>query len=433
MADRSTQNPSSGGNGRTDDSNDLFKTGIYRGWYVVAGSFVGAFVVFGLSYIFGVFLEPIQHDLGLSRASVSFIFSLQTVVIYVTSAGIGILADRFGVRRFLFAGAVALAFGGIWTSQAETYVGLLIAYGIITAAGLGAVYVVSYATVPRWFERHRGFATGIATTGLGIGMVTMAPAASLLVGAYGWRTAILVLVGGAAVAIFLVVPLFADDPASVDVDPKGEFHGDVPEYESVAWTTYRREIVAVATSRTFLLVFTGWVFVFGPLFTVIAHIVPHAGNIGVGTEAGSFALATLGLTTASARVVVGGLADRIGRVRTFVGCSLGLGVTTILLPFVDTAIGLYVFAAAFGFHYGGNGALLSPLTADLFGTANANAVFGLVSLSFAVSGLVAPWAAGFVYDLTGTYITAFFASGIICLAGAGLIAIAGYEDTNRPE
>jgi MFS transporter, OFA family, oxalate/formate antiporter len=397
----------------------------YRGWYVVAGSFVGAFVVFGLSYVFGVFLEPIQRDLGLSRAGVSFIFSLQTVVMYVAAAILGILADRFGGRQLLIAGAIMLALGGIWTSQVETYTGLLLAYGIVTATGLGAVYVVSYATIPRWFERRRGFATGIATTGLGIGMVTMAPAASRLVDTVGWRTAILLLVVGAAIAIVFVLPLFADDPASSNVDPGDEFYGEVPTYDSVAWSTYRQEMLTVATSRTFLLVFMGWVLVFGPLFTVITHIVPHANNIGVGTGAGSLALATVGLTTAGARVAVGGLADRIGRTRTFVGCSLGLGVTAILLPLVDTAVGLYAFAAAFGVTYGGNGALLSPLTADLFGTANANAIFGLVSLSFAVSGLIAPWAAGLVYDLTGTYTPAFIISGSACLVGAGLIATAG--------
>jgi len=75
--------------------------------------------------------------------------------------------------------------------------------------------------------------------------------------------------------------------------------------------------------------------------------------------------------------------------------------------------------------YGGNGALLSPLTVDLFGTANPNAIFGLVSVSFAVSGLLAPWATGLTYDLVGTYTPAFVGAGIAGLVGAGLLAIAG--------
>lgn len=428
MDDRGGSGRTSREHGRGTPVDRPADDGVYRGWYVVAGSFVGAFVVFGLSYAFGVFLEPIQRDLGLSRAGVSLVFSLQTVVIYVAAAALGILADRFGVRRFLLVGAVALAVGGVWTSRADTYGGLLIAYGVVTATGLGAVYVVSYATVPRWFERRRGLATGVATAGLGVGMVAVAPAASALVGAVGWRTALFVLAVGAAVAVLLATPLFADDPASNGVDPGDEFRDDVPEYGPSTWTAYRRDVTVVATSRTFLLVFAGWVFIYGALYAVLVHVVPHAGDVGIGAGGGALALATIGLTTSGARVAVGGLADRLGRARTFVGCSLGMGAATMALSVVDTAVGLYAFAVVFGVAYGGNGALLSPLTADLFGTANANAIFGLVSLSFAVSGLVAPWATGLAYDRTGTYASAFAVAGAVCVAGAGLIAIAGREE-----
>lgn len=398
---------------------------IYRGWYVVGGAFVGAFVVFGLSYAFGVFLEPIQRDLGHSRSAVSFVFSLQTAVIYVTAAVFGVLADRFGARRFMLFGGVALAIGGVWTSRAGSYGELLVAYGLITAVGLGSIFVVSYATVPRWFERRRGLATGIATAGLGVGMVTTAPAATALVGTVGWRSAILIIMSVAAVAIVFATPLFADDPATNGIDTGDEFYGDVPDRELQTWTSLRENVTEVTTSRTFLFVFAGWIFIYGTLYAVLVHLVPHASDSGLGTETGALALATIGLTTGGARIAIGGLADRVGRVRTFAGCSLGMGITTILLPFVTTTAGLYAFAVVFGIAYGGNGALMSPLTVDLFGTTNASTIFGLISLSFAVSGLVAPWAAGLSYDIGGTYTPAFVTAGIACVVGAVLIALAG--------
>ncbi|WP_226481927.1 MFS transporter [Natrinema amylolyticum] len=400
---------------------------VYRGWYVVAGGFVGAFVVFGLSYAFGVFLEPIQRDLGLSRSAVSLVFSLQTVVIYLAAAVLGVLADRFGVRRLLAVGAATLAIGGLWTSRTDSYAGLLVAYGVLTAVGLGAIYVVSYATVPRWFQRRRGLATGVATAGLGIGMVAMSPAASALVGVLEWRLALLALVLAATAAVAVVTPLFADDPASSGTETGEEFPDGVPEREPPDWATYRRELAAIATSRTFLLVFSGWVLVYATLYAVLVHIVPYAGDAGLGGGTGAFALAAIGATTAVARVGIGGLADRFGRVRTFVACSAVMGASTLCLPVVDSAAGLYGFAVVFGIAYGGNGALLSPLTVDLFGTANPNAIFGLVSISFAVSGLVAPWAAGLTYDLAGTYAPAFVGAGIVGLLGAGFVAAAGTE------
>ena len=399
--------------------------GVYRGWRVVVGCFLGALVVFGVSYSYSVFLGPIQSDLALSRADVSLVFSIQTAVIYVAAAGIGVLADRYGVRRLLALGTGLFVAGTALATRARTLPALLLSYGVVAAVGLGAVYVVSYATVPRWFGRRRGLAAGVATAGLGVGMLAVAPAASYLVSATGWRTALFALAGGAAVLLAAAVALVADDPPSRGVDPTPEFPTGYPERPPSDWATYREEVAAVAASRTFLLVFAGWVLVYATLYVVFVHVVAHAGAVGIGRRAGALALAAIGATTSVARVAVGWAADRVGRERTFVACSAVMGAATLALPLADTAAGLLAFAVVYGAAYGGNGALLSPLTTDLFGTANPNAVFGLVSLSFAVSGLVAPWAAGATFDVTGTYTPAFVAAGAAGLAGAALVSLAG--------
>lgn len=103
--------------------------GVYRGLRVVAGCFLGALVVFGVSCSYSVLLGPIQSDLALSRADVSLVFPVRTAVIYVAAAWIGVLADRYGVRRLLALGAVffvagtALASIGATTSVARVVVG----------------------------------------------------------------------------------------------------------------------------------------------------------------------------------------------------------------------------------------------------------------------------------------------------------------------
>jgi len=405
------------------------RDGVYRGWRVVTGCFLGALVVFGVSYSYSVFLGPIQSDLALSRADVSLVFSVQTALIYVAAAGIGVLADRYGVRRLLALGAFLFVAGTAFSTRARTLPALLLFYSVVAGIGLGAVYIVSYATVPRWFGRRRGLAAGVATSGLGVGMPAVAPAVSYLVDAAGWRTTLFAVAGGAAVLLTVAAALVADDPPSRGVDPAPEFPAGYPERPSTDWATYRDEVVAVAASRTFLLVFAGWVLVYATLYVVFVHVVAHAGAVGIGRRAGALALAAVGATTSVARVAVGWAADRIGRERTFVACSAVMGAATLALPLVDTAGGLLAFAVVYGTAYGGNGALLSPLTTDLFGTANPNAVFGLVSLSFAVSGLVAPWAAGATFDATGSYAPAFVAAGVAGLAGAALVSLACREGT----
>lgn len=406
----------------------MLSTPAYRGWSVVSGCFLGILVVFGISYSFGVFLTPIQNDLELSRSGVSLIFSLQTGVIYVAAAALGIAADRYGIRRLLAFGAVTILSGIVLSVVVESFPALLVAYGVVTAVGLSAVYVVSYATVPRWFERRQGLATGIATAGLGLGMVAVPPAADALIDRFGWRTAILTIGIGATIALLAAIVLVRDSPVGSDIDLSKEFPAGYPENEddtAFDRTTYREELWAIVASRRFVLVFFGWVGVYGTIFVVFVHLVAHADDMGVGANAGVTALAVIGVTTGLARILVGALSDRVGRLRTFVACSIVMATATLALSVVESWLGLLAFAVVFGITYGGNGALLSPLTADLFGRANPNAVFGLVSLSFAVSGVLAPWGAGVIYDVLGAYTLAFLATGVIGLIGSGLVALAG--------
>ncbi|MCQ4334697.1 MFS transporter [Natronomonas sp. F2-12] len=404
---------------------------LYTGWSVASGCFLGILVMFGVSYSFGVFLTPIQRDLELARSGVSLIFSLQTGVIYVAAAALGIAADRYGVRRMLAFGAAAFLSGVALTVLVRSFSGLLVAYGIVTAIGLSAVYVVSYATVPRWFERRRGLATGLATSGLGVGMVAVPSAAEVLIGRFGWRPALLSIAVCATAVLVVATRLIRESPAGLgsDVDLSGEFPDGYTEAAPFDRTTYREELWAVVASRRFALVFVGWIGVYATIFVVFVHLVAHAADLGVGERAGVIAFAVMGVTTGLARIVVGWLSDRVGRFRTFVACSATMAVATFALPVVDSMVGLLVFAVVFGSAYGGNGALLSPLTADLFGRANPNAVFGLVSLSFAVSGVIAPWGAGLIYDLQGTYTLAFLLAGVIGFVGSGLVALAGFEPT----
>ena len=398
---------------------------LYRGWSVVFGCFLGTLVIFGVSYSFGVFLAPIQRDLGLTRSGVSLIFSLQTGVVYVAAAGLGIAADRYGVRRMLAFGAVTF-FGGVaLTVVVRSFSALLVAYGIVTAIGLSAVYVVSYATVPRWFERRRGLAAGIATSGLGVGMVAVPPAAGALIDRFGWRAAISVIAVCATAGLLVAAAVLRDSPAGRDLDLSEEFPSGYPEEVPFDRTTYREELWAIVASKRFALIFAGWVSVYATIYVVFVHLVAHAADAGIGENAGVVALAVIGATTGLARIVVGGLSDRVGRLRTFIACSAVMGAATLALSVVDSRLGLVAFAVVFGIAYGGNGALLSPLSADFFGRANPNAVFGLVSLSFAVSGVFAPWGAGVVYDVRGAYTIAFLVAGALGIVGAGLVALAG--------
>lgn len=81
---------------------------IYYGWVVVGACFLGSFVVFGLSYSFGVFFERMLAEFGRSRGVTSVAFGAQALMLYLGAVVIGVLVDRYGTRRMLAVGAAVL-------------------------------------------------------------------------------------------------------------------------------------------------------------------------------------------------------------------------------------------------------------------------------------------------------------------------------------
>jgi predicted MFS family arabinose efflux permease len=281
---------------------------------------------------------------------------------------------------------------------------------------------VGYATPPQWFERRRGFATGLASAGLGVGLVVVAPTASLLVADIGWRGAFVALAAGLAVLLLVAAFLIADDPDHVGAETAVEFPDGRPTTTGT-WREQLATVADVARSEAFVLLFVGYVLLYGTLYVILNHVVNFAGELGV-REAGVLAVSVVGVTTTVTRLAVGAVADRLGRLAMFVVCGGVMSVALLALPAANGALALLAVAGLFGVGYGGTGALMSSVPADLFGGDNLNAVFGLVSLSLAVPGLVTPAAAGYGFDQLGTYTPVFLVTGVVGLVGAALVGAA---------
>jgi len=405
---------------------------VYYGWVVVAACFIGSFVIFGLSYSFGVFFEEILTEFGYSRSVTAVAFGVQTLSLYVGAGLIGALIDRFGSQRILFLGSIVLCVGLLGTSQATSFAVLVFFYGVVTGLGMSVIYIVSYATVPRWFERRQGLAAGIASAGLGAGMVAGAPASTVLIAEVGWRDAVLVLTLVTAVLLGVITLLMRDDPRSAGISPPSEEFIELEESSPPAdWQSQYQEIRRTALQPSFVLLFVGWTLIYTTLYILLAHLVVHVTELGYSRATGATTIALIGLSTAIGRVLIGFLGDRMGRIRTFIICSTLMGISTALLPLATSITAIFIFAVVYGFVYGGNGALLAPVTADLFGRININAVFGLVSLSFAVAGLLTPSLAGAGYDTFGTYNPVFVIAGVAAICGAICILFADMRSTPK--
>ena len=166
---------------------------------MVAAAFAVTFVGFGSAYTFSAFVESLQRDFGASRGSVSLVFSLAGFLYFGLGIVSGPLADRFGSRRLAVAGMILTGLGLAAASVARSLPEVYAAYGLGVGLGVGCAYVPAIGAVQRWFVRRRGFASGLAVSGIGVGTLVMPPLASLLIETLGWRGAYLALGALAAV------------------------------------------------------------------------------------------------------------------------------------------------------------------------------------------------------------------------------------------
>ena len=397
---------------------------VYYGWVVVGACLLAATAVYGTSYTFSVFYDSLVEQFGVGRGPLAFVFGLQTALIYVGGVVAGRATDRYGGRRVAAVSSVLLVVGLGWAALARSYLELLVTFGVLGGLGMAGLYVVGYATVPRWFERRRGTASALAAAGTGIGLVTLPGVADRLITTVGWRGALLAVAGGAGLLALAVVLLFADHHADVGADPDVEFEDGVGAAAPSPGVT--DETRRTLRSVPFLLVFVGWTFAYAPIYVLMSHVVLYATDAGFGRSTGVFAITVIGVTIVLARLGIGALSDRIGRVTTFVASATLIGAAVLALPLAPTVGTFLAGVVAFAVGYSGAGGLLSPVLADLFGNEGLNTVFGAASLAFAVIGLLAPPLAGFWFEAVGSYAPAFHAFGALGIAGAGCVLLAAW-------
>ncbi|MCP3470210.1 MFS transporter [Bradyrhizobium sp. CCGUVB1N3] len=401
----------------TTDTTTITRPRIFYGWLVVAAAFAVTFVGFGSAYTFSAFLEPLQHDFGASRGSVSLVFSIAGFLYFALGVVSGPLADRFGARPLAVTGMVVVAAGLAAASTARSLTEVYLAYGLGIGLGVGCAYVPAIGAVQRWFVKRRGFASGLAVSGIGLGTPAMPPIASLLIATFGWRGSYLVL---AAVAIVLgggISLLLENDPRDRGLGPDG----DPPEAARAIKGAGTPVLEAVRSARFAGLYLSCLVCSFGA-FVPFVHLVPYARDHGVASTSAVLLLGTIGVGSTAGRFLLGGLADRIGRDRSLIMVLLGMALAMAIWAISASAFALAGFAFVYGVFYGGWVAVLPAVVMDHFGGRNVSGIIGILYTSVAFGTLIGPSAAGFAYDATHSYTLPILISAAANVVAALIVA-----------
>lgn len=379
---------------------DQTRAAPFYGWFVVAAAFVVTFVGFGSAYTFSSFVESLQHEFGASRGAVSLVFSFAGFLYFGLGVISGPLADRWGARNLAALGMALVGLGLVLAGRAQTIMQVYAAYSIGIGAGVGCAYVPTLGAVQRWFVRRRGFASGLAVSGIGVGTLVMPPLATWLIVTLGWRDAYVVLGVVAAVAGIAASLLIADDPRRHGTGPDGD------PLQAAASTPVRHGVSirrAVRTPRFVGLYAACLISAFG-VFVPFVHLVPFAVDHQVAPTVAVLLLGMIGVGSTAGRFFLGGIADRVGRDAFLIAMYVGMAISLAIWAAAGGFWSLTSFALLFGLFYGGWVAILPAVVTDHFGGRHVGGIIGLLYTSVAIGTLLGPSVAGFVFDASHSYV-----------------------------
>lgn len=371
---------------------------IFRGWLVVAGAFAVTLVGFGCAYTFSAFLKPLQLEFGASRGSVSLVFSLAGFLYFGLGILSGPLADRFGSRVLAATGMLLTGLGLVAAGFAHNLVQVYLAYGLGVGVGVGCAYVPAIGAVQRWFVRRRGFASGLAVSGIGVGTLAMPPLATLLIELLGWRGAYVTLGLMAAAIGGVLALLIENDPAARGLGPDGD-----PLLATTPSTADGASVAEAVRSRNFIALYAACLICAFGVFVPFVHLVPYASDHGIAPTTAVLLLGVIGIGSTAGRFLLGGLSDRLGRTSALLLMFAGMAATLAIWAVLSGVWALAAFAFVFGAFYGGWVAVLPTVVMDYFGGRNVSGIIGILYTSVAFGTLIGPSAVGFAYDVNHSY------------------------------
>ena len=310
--------------------------------------------------------------------------------------------------------------GFLLVSQINNAWQLYLLYVVIIGIGTSGIWVPLLSTVVKWFTKRRSMMTGIVIAGLHIGTLIFPPLNNWLISIYDWRITYLIMGGIVFVIVILSAQFLRHKPAQMGQLAYGESEskkgGAKPGIDGF---TFRE---AVYTNQFWFA--AALVFCVGFWrVAILVHIVPHVTDLGFSTASSANVLATIGGLSVPGTVIGGSIADRIGSRQAYLISFILLLAASFLLLQAKELWMLYLFAVIFGLGGGMVGPLHSPLLAALFGLRSHGMIFGATNVGYTIGAALGPYMAGYIFDITGSYQTAFLTCAVVGIVGFICVAL----------
>jgi MFS family permease len=299
-------------------------------------------------------------------------------------------------------GMVFIAIGLFVTSLAQSLATVYLSYGLLVGLGIAFVYTPSIACVQPWFNKRRGLASGIASSGIGAGTLILPVVVSYLLAEVNWRVALQMMSAGV-----LLIGLSAGFLLKRAPDLTGNTRGQLPGLSL---------LVALKTPA-FKWLYMGTLLGAPVMFVPFAHISAAARDAGLPDAQAVGLVGLIGIGSLVGRFAIGWLADRLGRVKTLMFMQCLMGLSYLIWAGAQDRWVFALFALWFGLSYGSIVSLLPAICMDLFGGRAVSAIIGTLYTGAALGNLLGPVLAGQVFDMTQSYtLVIWITLGISALA-----------------
>jgi MFS family permease len=359
----------------------------------------------GVRQSMGLFLPPMTLEFGWGRSTFAFAMALSNLIWGAFQPVFGAVADRHGAGKVLVGSALLYAAALALMPFSSSGAMLDLTAGAMMGVGLcGVTFGVILGVIGRAYPpERRSFALGVASAGGSFGQFVMLPFTQQLIGALGWKGALLAL----AATLLVIVPLSAalsERPAAPG-----------PQAQQSLGAALRE-----AGSHAGFLYLTAGFFVCGFQVAFIqVHLPAFLQDNGLSASVGALALALIGLFNIAGSFLAGWLGGRWSKKyllsSIYFARALVIGAF-LLLPI--TPLSVYLFAAGIGFLWLGTVPLTNGLVAQIFGVRYLATLFGVVFFSHQVGSFIGVWLGGYLFDVTGSYTPVWIGAIVLALLAA---------------
>ncbi len=389
------------------------------GWPVILSAMLGILMTNIHTYSLGMFIRPLEHDFGWTRADITVATGIGSAMGLVLYPIVGMAIDRIGARKLALPGVVVYcaALAGLGLTGPAIWSWWL-AYAILTCGHMMASVSVWTSGVAGRFDKQRGMALGIAFVGGGICSGVMPSVANYLIHNFGWSQAYVAL---GAIGLLLALPaaiLFFYDARSHRA-----------KLSRTARTAADWQPVGVSPAEGFRS-FTFWQMALATvcLTTGIIGLTVHfpeiLGERGLSRTTAAAIVGFVGFASIAGRLGTGLFLDRY-HVRIIGGCLYAMPAVTcaLLLLGGDTALVAPLAAISLGLALGAEVDVLSYATTRYFGLRSYGVLFGIFAALMSVGAGLGPVLGGIIHDRTGGYQLMLILCGVLFILSSALILL----------